>query len=60
MNEAEEEGGILGEILSQVAEAADLLEEDLGDNVLDDAAREQRIVSVVVMSYDILASLACP
>lgn len=35
LNEAQEEGGILGEILMQVGEAADVLEEDLDDNLLD-------------------------
>ncbi|KAF6036325.1 TMCO3 [Bugula neritina] len=42
MNNSQKEGGIIEEILSQVANAADELEEGLGDNIQEDDAIEQR------------------
>ena len=47
MNKALEEDGILGKMLSEIAEAADELEEGLGDNVPEDAALEQQLVSIL-------------
>jgi len=44
MNNSQKEGGIIEEILSQVANAADELEEGLGDNIQEDDAIEQRKV----------------
>ncbi|XP_067949310.1 transmembrane and coiled-coil domain-containing protein 3-like isoform X2 [Watersipora subatra] len=44
LNQAQDFGGILGEILSQLAESADELVEDLGDNLQEDDAMRQRIL----------------